>query len=363
MMAKYLTGGQQTTINSTITELFPALAFNNGFKPKNGEDLGEFIKTVNLSSTKSKKSFTTPGDVPNAEKFILDAFSRIQPRLLKEKLDNAFAITNYIYETNDSNPIKNVFWGYRIKPKGVPSNHPGDIFFMFKDSSISGISLKAGTEKSAEPLLNTYVRTTLKQPYYEKIDSKAEDKLKKRLWENVYSKVGAPKSVTEKNYYEYRGKSIKMNDTLKESLIKLYENNLRKFDELYIEQNKISREQLVKIVNKDVKTTKEWIMTEFRLQKAPQKGEIPLILVKAVGAKAEEKGDPLVNFIDKVTKVKAYLNKNSVQEWFIDLMDKANKKLTLKMTNRRDAGFRRSSPKGKLGKLVMLKLQYAGVKK
>ena len=122
-------------------------------------------------------------------------------------------------------------------------------------------------------------------------------------------------------------------------------------------------EVLEKIVNKDVKTSKEWIMTEFRLQKAPQKGEIPLILVKAVGAKAEEKGDPLVNFIDKVTKVKAYLNKNSVQEWFIDLMDKANKKLTLKMTTRSDAGFRRSSPKGKLGKLVMLKLQYAGVKK
>lgn len=362
-MARFLTGGQQTTINSTITELFPALAFNNGFRPKSGDDLGQFVQSINLNSLKSKKSFTTTADISNAKKFIEDAFSRIQPKILKEKLDNAFGITQYLYESNKSNPISNVFWGYRIKPRGVPANHAGDIFLMFKDKTISGVSLKAGTEKSAEPLLNTYVRTTLKQPYYEKIDPKAEEKLKKRLWENVYSKVGAPSSVTEKNYYEMRGKSIKMNDELKESLINLYEKNIKKFDELYVEQNKISREQLVKIVNKDVKTTKKWIMSEFRLQKPPAKGDVPLILVKAVGNKAEEKGDPLVNFIDKVKKVKAYLNKNSVQEWFIDLVDGKNKKLTLKMTTRSDAGFRRSSPKGKLGKLVMLKLQYAGVKR
>ena len=29
MAEQFLTGGRQTTINSTITELFPALAFNN----------------------------------------------------------------------------------------------------------------------------------------------------------------------------------------------------------------------------------------------------------------------------------------------------------------------------------------------
>ena len=31
---KYLSGGEQTTINATITELFPAMAFNTGETPK-----------------------------------------------------------------------------------------------------------------------------------------------------------------------------------------------------------------------------------------------------------------------------------------------------------------------------------------
>ena len=113
------------------------------------------------------------------------------------------------------------------------------------------------------------------------------------------------------------------------------------------------------MVNKNVKATKEWITKEFRLQKAQK---VPLIVVKAVRDTYKELGDPLPNFLPKVTKVKAYLNRNSVQEWFIDLMSN-KKKLTLKMTIRSDAGFRPEKPKGKLGKFNMLKLQYGGVKK
>ena len=40
---QYLSGGEQTTINSTITELFPALAFNTGMKFNNATDLEEYI--------------------------------------------------------------------------------------------------------------------------------------------------------------------------------------------------------------------------------------------------------------------------------------------------------------------------------
>ena len=56
MAENYLTGGQQTTVNSTITELFPALCFNNGYNPKTPEDLENFINGVNLDSAKSKKT-------------------------------------------------------------------------------------------------------------------------------------------------------------------------------------------------------------------------------------------------------------------------------------------------------------------
>jgi hypothetical protein len=71
----------------------------------------------------------------------------------------------------------------------------------------------------------------------------------------------------------------------------------------------------------------------------------------------------LVNFLSKVTKVHAYINKNSVQEWFIDVSDSKGKTLTLLMTIRSDSEYRAEKRKGKLGALAMLKLLYRGVKK
>ena len=39
MTRSYLSGGEQTTINSTITELFPALAFNTSAKFRSTSEL------------------------------------------------------------------------------------------------------------------------------------------------------------------------------------------------------------------------------------------------------------------------------------------------------------------------------------
>jgi hypothetical protein len=360
-MAKYLTGGEQTTVNSTITELFPSLWFNNNSKPpKNVDTLAEFVKTVKLNSIGSKKTFVNTADIKQAEKFISQAFSIIEPKMLKTKLENAYAITNYIYDTDKSNPITKAVWGYRAKPAGVPSNHAGDIFLMFADKSISGISLKAGTKSSAEPKLNSYVRTTLMKPYWKKLDPKADDRLKTELWKNVYSKVpNLPKTVTKDNYYS-SGKIAKINPELDDALLKLFQSDPKEFDRLYQEQNNTSKQILCDLINSSVKVTKEWINEEFRLEK-PQ--DVPLILVKAIGTKAEEQGDKLVNFLSKVTKVHAYINKNSVQEWFIDILDSKGKKLTLLMTVRSDSEYRKEKRKGKLGALAMLKLLYRGVKK
>jgi hypothetical protein len=360
-MSNYLTGGEQTTVNSTITELFPSLWFNNNTNPpRNVEALTEFIKTVKLDSINSKKTFVNAPDIKQAEKFIYEAFSQIEPKMLKTKLENAFGITIYIYETHNSNPISKTVWGYRAKPIGVPQNHAGDIFLFFEDKSISGISLKAGTKSSAEPKLNSYVRTTIMKPYWQKLDPKADDKLKNKLWEEVYSKVPMlPKTVTKDNYYS-SGRIAKINPEMDQALLKLFENNPEEFDNLYKIQNNVSKQILIDLINSSVETTKEWINEEFRLEK-PQ--VVPLILVKAIGTNAEEQGDKLVNFLPKITKVHAYINKNSVQEWFIDVMDSKNKKLTLLMTIRSDSEYRESKRKGKLGALAMLKLLYRGVKK
>jgi len=360
-MSRYLVGGEQTTINSTITELFPSLWFNAMNRPpKTTKELADFVHSASLNHPSIKKTFVNSADITQAKKFIVQAFSMIEPKMLKTKLDNAFGITHYLYETNKSNPITKAVWGYRAKPPGVPSNHAGDIFLFFADKSIAGISLKAGSKSSAEPKLNSYVRTTLMKPYWKQLDPRADDNLKLALWKNVYSKVpGLPKSVNKDNYYT-AGRTAKINPDLDSALLKLFKSDPDEFDRLYQIQNRISKETLCNLINSSVKVTKQWINEEFRLEK-PQ--AVPLILVKAIGTRAEEQGDKLVNFLSKVTKVHAYINKNSVQEWFIDVSDSKGKKLTLLMTIRSDSEYRPDKRKGKLGALAMLKLLYRGVKK
>lgn len=365
MAEKYLTGGQQTTVNSTITELFPALCFNNNYNPKTPEDLENFINSVNLDTPKSKKTFVTASNLKAGKDFII-LKNKIRPDMRIEKIQNAYAITKFIFETHKNKPIDKVVWGYREKPQGIPSNHAGDIFIFFKDKSypsVAGISLKAGSEKSSEPKLNSYVKTTLTKPMWLKSAPKAVSELKKELWKKVYSKIPAlPSSVTADNYYTEFGikGATKPNPDLIKRMIEYFEVDPQGFDELYGIMNKTCREKLCEVINNDFKAAKEWISTEFRLEKKGE--EVPLILVKAIRTKFEMAGDPLADMIPVAKSIKAYLNKTSVQEWFIDVSD-GKKTLTLLMTIRSDSEFRRAKPKGKLGSFVGLKLLYRGIKK
>ena len=90
-------------------------------------------------------------------------------------------------------------------------------------------------------------------------------------------------------------------------------------------------------------------------------GEVPLVLVKAVGNTADEQGDKLAKIFPKITKIHARMNNNSVQEWFIDVFY-GKKKLTLLMTIRSDSEYREGKQKGKLGAYMGLKLLYRGYK-
>ena len=280
-----------TTLNASITELFPALAFNNNYKPSSVEDFKKFLYTLNLRSGKSKGSFASK-DAPSA-KLVLDKLPSLDDKFLKTKIENAIGITNFLYNLHRTKPIKNVIWGYRAKPKGVPANHAGDIFVEFRNKEIIGISLKAGTAKSKEPLKNTYVGT---QYRYLGIDTKS---LESDLWDRVYSKVPGVKEVATKSNF---------------------------------------------IKNKDVT-------------------KVPLIMVKAVGMNAEQKGDDIVDMIPLITRHYAYLNKSSVQEYLIDVHSPDDKK-TLKMTIRSDSGVRPekgTSGQGRLGQYIQLKMQYSGI--
>ena len=67
---KYLSGGEQTTINATITELFPAMAFNTGETPKTPEEMEKFVKNIDLNTGDVKESFVNRGNISAAEEYI-----------------------------------------------------------------------------------------------------------------------------------------------------------------------------------------------------------------------------------------------------------------------------------------------------
>ena len=367
-MPQYLSGGHQTTINSTVTELFPALAFNSKKRITSPDAMHKFIFSLvdnkKLATAPNKISFVDSNDIKSAYKLIDDT-SKIRPAMYDEKLRNSIGILKYLYEVNNARKIEKVVWGYRAKPNGVDdSNHPGDIFIFFRGQTapkIIGISLKAGTKKSSEPKLNSYVRTTLKKPMWQKADSSSEQKLKKTLFKEVYSKLPAlPAKVTAANWIDISGKNAKPMKEIVEAVLRQFKRSKNKFDELYFKQNLVCRQHFVNLINRNFDATKRWIKEEFRLEN--NTGEkVPLILVKAIGNNAEEQGDMLAKLYPKITHIKAHLNKSSVQEWFIDVKG-GTKKLTLLMTIRSDSEYRENKQQGKLGKYMGLKLLYRGYK-
>ena len=359
----YLSGGEQTTINSTITELFPALAFNSGAHPRTASELEEFIRGLDLNQNGAKKSFVNDSNIESAKEYITK-MARIRPSMKNTKLENAVGILNWIYDYNHQREIEKVVWGYREKPQGVPANHAGDIFLVFKDKTIHpkilGISLKAGTASSKEPKLNSYVATTLRKPAWKSAYPRAVEELKEELWNKVYSMIpNLPKTVNKTNYLILSTSRQTPNKILQEKMLDLFKYDNIAFEALYVRMNTICRNKLISMINGNVNATKDWIEEEFRLEKKDV--DVPMVLVKAIGSNAESHAtDPLKEFLPAVTSVNAYLKPGSVQEWFIDLKGSNNKKMTLTMTIRSDSEYREAKQKGKLGAFMMLKLLYRG---
>jgi len=342
------------TDNASITELFPCLAFNGKYRPSNIEDFKKFLYKLGQLKSISKKTFVKDSN-RKAGFDLINKLSSMEQRFVKTKIENAIGITNYLYELNNDKKIKNVMWGYREKPRGVPANHAGDIFVFFQNGEIIGISLKAGTSKSTEPLLNSYVKTQLGK--INKLD--ALKPMEDELWDAVYSKIPSIETVASKDNYASGNQKVTAN--IRDLYLKFHIQNETQSNELYAKMVLIQRQHFCKTLNTlKIKEFKDWIFENFNLQK-PQK--VPLILVKAVGTVAEQKGDDLASLLPLVTRFHAYLNKDSVQEWFIDI-DTPDEQKKLKMTIRSDAGVREGkklSTLGRLAKFSMLKLQYSGV--
>ena len=141
----------ETTLNATITELVPCLMYLNGIKDTKIDTIYQKISKLNQSQ---QKCYLTTSEAKAGEDFIA-----LMPdsSLYSMKMSNAIAINKFLLDISKTQRVKNVWWTYRKKPAGVPANSPADIVIEFMPSKFLGVSLKAGSSSSAEPLLNTYV--------------------------------------------------------------------------------------------------------------------------------------------------------------------------------------------------------------
>jgi len=332
-------GMGESTLNSSITELFPCIAFEKKLNPTSVEDFMAKLMAIDLSSCKC----IIKSDLPAAEKTVNGAEGSSK---FKDKMENALGILDFINDQHNDKSIKNVYWGYRGKPAGVPKGHPGDMFIEYTGTNPKwlGVSLKAGGKKTKEPQLNTYHNTIFVNSRGPDFNDKAgKDALRKKVYAQVYSKI---KGMPPIDAYDNRKGKSKADAAIN----KLSKRNQ---DSYYDEYLGIVRQALVDRFNKNKKASMQYIKDAI-LREAP---DVPTIVIKASGSSYEEVTDrnAVGVFLPQVEFVKAYLSSGgkSKQNWFIALLS-GDEVVTLSMAVRSSTG-------GKL-KQHNLKVTYNGLK-
>lgn len=261
LLLKPKSGGiGETTLNASITELFPAIAWETSYKMTTNVD--DFYYHL-LEQDPSKLKCVNPKDLDAAVDTIQKASESSK---FTEKMLNAMGVYKYLQEENKSKRIKQVYWGYRAKPTGVPKNHPGDIFIEFVDGEMLGVSLKAGGKKTKEPKLNTYVNpvfTAFKQVRKVSV-------LRRELHTKVFSQIeGMPSS----GQYDKSKKRV-----TSQLLVKLNKDDNKKYERLYDQHLEICRKSIIDLFNENKDTTLDYIRSEV-LRDAP---DVPTKVIKAV---------------------------------------------------------------------------------
>ena len=330
-------GMTETTLNSTITELVPCLAFLNGIKERNPEKLYERI----LKLPANQSCYVNPSDGKAGVDFIEDMPKSSK---FKEKLGNAVAITKFLEDTHNKKRIKNVFWTYRAKPAGVPANSPADIAIYFVNGDILGVSLKAGGESTKEPLLNTYVN---KVYYHFEPNGTQIKRLRQDLYKNTYSKI--PGIVNE--FYDeaaFRNKTFEA--------LEVYErDNPAKYEKFYDANLAIIRNKLGYTMTKDFKLFKKYCKSEILKQ-----SEVPVTIIKAFGLQYKEIKDSnrLGVVLNLANKVEAKPSTTSKQNFDIILKNGSKVVGIMNMAVRSN----KVGVQHKLGQFFNLAVKYNGLK-
>ena len=311
---KPLSGGMgETTLNSSITELFPCIAFENNFRPSNASNFIEFLMSVDVN----KMNCVHSKDKVAAQETINKADTSSK---YDDKMDNAIAITQYLYDTSKSKSIDSVYWGYRSssKPSGVPGNRP--------------------------------VFTAMGQP-------KLLKQLRSDAYAQVYSKIGGMPPLANFD----GGVNGRHKDREKtEETLKAYDKaNNRSYEKDYNSMLEIMRKGTVDLFNKNKDLTLKYIKEEI-LRDAPS---VPTIVIKAIGNSYEEvtDRDEVGVFLPQVRFVKAMASPKSKQNWFI-VLQSGDDSITMNMSIRSNKSGH--AGKKKLGQFPTgLAIKYNGIAK
>lgn len=331
-------GMSQTTLNASITELFPCIAFETGINSRQIKNVTDFYNKIIENNSKNLNCYLSDKDAKAGKEFI----DKAETGKFQEKIQNAINVLKWIEGVHRFHPIQNIYWGYRAKPRGVMTNHPGDIFLKFKNGKILGVSLKAGGEKTDEPKLNTYVKPIF--DFYGK--SNDYEKIKERLWPQYVIIPGITED--DKRMWGTQALALKTYDFEKK--------DVKTYNELYDKNLAIIKEELLKLLNSDFAKTKEWLLEKV----AQQQQDVPLVVVKATDkqARRDKSSDMLIEALASVSKIKAQPPKgSSKQGWNIMLTD--GSKLQMDFTTRTN----KVGAMHKMGQFTNLAVKFNKVKK
>lgn len=328
-------GMSETTLNSTITELAPALAFTNNLNVKTVEDFYAQLKQINH---KSASVYVASRDIAAGQKFV-DDFPKSSK--FKTKMENAIGVLKYLQDENKNRPVANVLWGYRAKPQGVDPKHKGDLFIKYKDGTMLGVSLKAGEEKSKEPKLNTYVK-----PILEKINPSAINLLRENLYSEIYKDFSDSRD-------KYDDRTQKRQTISK--LADLEKKDVAKYNQLYDKGLEMIRNTLTRSFELDVEKTVDYLRTAI----VGDAGQVPLLVLKAFGTQVKvlTDEDDIAVFLPKTKMVKSYSSSTSKQDFYIELIASNTEKLKMKFSVRTN----KTGDEHKLGQFYNLSVKFNGI--
>ena len=340
-------GMNVTTLNASITELFPAVAFELGLPKSISKD--NFWQKIYSEGVKLKTGgvYKNNTAMKAGKEVILTAKEKSD--MFEKKLENGYDLFKYIMSNYDRKKIDKIVWGYRnnTKPDGVKPNHKGDIFLVYHDGNMIGLSIKATSGGPAPPQFNSYVRAIYNAKAFNKL--KEFDNLKTTSYDDYYknrivgippfSDYGKPKMTAVVGSFEKREKT--------------------EYNKIYDEQLAWLKGKVIDLINKNPEEAKEWILKEV----VAEQDNVPLVVLHAKSGGVETLNDEEeVKVCVKVAKkgkggiTASPAPKSAKQDFFIALTcDNETTKLKFSMRTNKSGIYH------KLGQYINLAVKFNGI--